>query len=419
MRRVFPCLLVVMTFGLPVRAEQSETTGTPALSKEQAEKARRAELASLIATGDAATRVGRFPEAANAYSRALRLGDNPLVGGRLGVLLVGFGNHVLGADYLLDAIDRADSAPSWERVEFLQAYDVAKSQVCRVTVEVSAAHAQILLDGTIKQEDGVSGFTMFIEPGDHEFRAKLKGFDDAVVNFLAKKATSMRVSLVFAPKAELPQLPPPPIAPPSAAHKHPPMLRTSNVATDPNYSTQEDPFYAPPKAPVAEEKRGPRFSVNGGIVTLFGVASWNPAVGGVVGVGLRPHENFSIGLEGRAAWLTTPVAGRSGISAMTAGGLLSACGHLRRFFGCGLGYVGTVNVSASSVTYQETTLSYVQPGVGGRLGVEFLIGSTFVARVNVDALRLRQRVKVWVGNTTIVDQPPAMLGAQLSGEWRF
>jgi len=418
MRRVFPCLLVVVTLGLPARAEQSEAAGAPALSKVQAENARRAEMASLIAVGDAEKRAGRFPEAANAYSKALRLGDNPLVGGRLGVLLVRLGNHVLGADYLLDAIDRADSAPAWERHAFLDAYDVAKSQVCRVTVEVSAAHAQILLDGAIKQEDGVSEFTMFIEPGDHEFRAKLKGFDDAVVNFLAKKATSMRVSLVFAPKAELPELPSSPIKPPFPARIQPSWLPNSNIATDPNYSTKEDPFYAPPKPPKPEEKRGPRFSVNGGIVTVFGVASWNPAVGGVVGVSLMPHENFSIGLEGRAAWLTTPV-GNSAISAMTAGGLLGACGHLKWFFGCALGHLGAHVGKSEDGSSNERTFITFMPGIGARIGAQIPISKALKLEAAIEGLGVASGLKVVVGNRVVAEQPPVLIGSHVRAIWEL
>ena len=89
----------------------------------------------------------------------------------------------------------------------------------------------------------------------------------------------------------------------------PAVLRTSNIATDPNYSTKEDPFYEAPKPVKQAEKRGVRFSALGGVVTVFGVASWSPAVGGMLGGRLSPNEYASIGLEGRAAWLTSGVAG--------------------------------------------------------------------------------------------------------------
>jgi hypothetical protein len=210
------------------------------------------------------------------------------------------------------------------------------------------------------------------------------------------------------------------IAPPSPHNNKPAMLLASNIATDPDYSTKEDPFYEPPPPPPQkEEKVSPRFSVHGGIVTVFGVASWNPAVGGVVGVGLRVNQYLSFGLEGRAAWSTMQVASQPTLSAMTVGGLLSACGHFRWLVGCGLGYFGTVNVEAAEKIFIADTLVFAEPGVGGRLGVELPIGASFVARASFDALRLANPTVIVFGYRTSVDQPPIMLGGQLTGEWKF
>lgn len=428
MRRAAPCVFAVITLASPAYAERPDevTAATVLPSKENEEKARLAQMTSLIAKGDAEKRVGRFPDAANAYSQALRLGDNPLVGGRLGVLLVRLGNHVLGADYLLDAIDRADTAPAWERHAFLQAYDVAKAQVCRVTVEVSEAHAQILLDGTVKQEDGVTAFTMFVEPGDHELRAQLKGFDDAVVNFLANKGTSMRVTLELNPAA----IPAEDVLQTAIRLPHVKQKTPDQIVRgiedgsikfgkpDPaTWETLED--RPPPWEEKKEgEKQGPSFSVHGGVVVVFGAASWNPAVGGVLGVGLKPNEYMSFGLEGRAAWLTTGVAD-SAISAMTAGGLLSACGHLKWFFGCGLGHLGVTNVEFAKESYVEKTYSLFMPGGGARLGANIRFGRSFFAHASIDALGFTRGMKVVVDQTIINEQPPLMIGAQIGGGWEW
>jgi hypothetical protein len=142
----------------------------------------------------------------------------------------------------------------------------------------------------------------------------------------------------------------------------------------------------PPVTDEGEEKRGTRFTVHGGIVTVFGVASWSPAVGGVIGVGLRPHENVSLGLEGRAAWLTSGVGGER-ISAMTAGGLLSVCGHWKWFFGCGLGHLGVIEMKSRNETFLEKEDSLFAPGGGGRVGARVSLGS-FVIQSNFDALRM-------------------------------
>jgi hypothetical protein len=374
-------------------------------------------------TGDHARSSGRYNEAATAYKAALDIHLHPVIRGRLGLMLAKLGHLDKAAEELHEALEHGQGVTPQERREVTAAYDKAKALTTWVTVIISQTGAKITCDGEPWGREGFSSFWRFAMPGEHTLRATLDGYEEAVQTFTAKPGEEITVTLRLLPKPE--------IRPADQAERtietllqkkrrFPPQLHGSNIVGDPNYEQREDPNYGEPKEQKPEKKKtGPRFSVSGGVVTVFGVASWNPAVGGVVGVAVRPHENVSIGLEGRAAWLTTGVAGSSALTAMTAGGLLSACGHLRWFFGCGLGYVGTVNVSASSVTYKETKLSYVQPGAGLRLGAEFPFGSTFVARAGIDAMRLTYRIKIWVGNATLVDQPPMMFAGQVSGEWRF
>lgn len=152
-------------------------------------------------------------------------------------------------------------------------------------------------------------------------------------------------------------------------------------------------------------------------MTVFGVASWDPAVGGVLGGRLSPNEYLSFGLEGRAAWLTSGVAGER-ISAMTAGGLVSGCGHLKWFFGCALGHLGVLQIEASKETFLEKKDSWFMPGAGVRLGARTHLRS-FVLEANADALRTRTGTKVVVGQEVISEQPPWMFALQVSGGWEW
>jgi len=151
---------------------------------------------------------------------------------------------------------------------------------------------------------------------------------------------------------------------------------------------------------------------------VFGVASWQPAVGAVAEVRWRPKDYLSLGLEGRAAWVTSGIAGRP-INAMTAGGIASACGHWRWLFGCGLGYVGTVNVAFSDASYTGKSFSFVQPGGGGRIGTIVRFGPSFVVQGAIDALFLTRGTTLVSGQTLIVDQGPFMFGSQVLGGWEF
>ncbi|HMY18388.1 MAG TPA: tetratricopeptide repeat protein [Polyangium sp.] len=384
--------------------------------------AKQAEFDSFVVMGKRAQLVGRYEEAATAYRAALDIQPHPVIAGRYGLVLMKLGHLDKAAEELHEAHERGQGVALHERREVAGAYDKAKALTTWVNVNVSHMGAKVTCDGEEWSREGFSSFWRFAMPGEHTLRATLDGYNEVVETFIAKPGDELTISLKFVPLvgSNLPELPTPVAAAPSETRVFPPMHRTSNIVGDSNYDPKEDPSYGEPKEtkPVPK-KSGPRFSVNGGVVTVFGVASWNPAIGAVVGVGLRPNDYFSLGLEGRVAWLTTPVADLTAISAMTAGGIMSACGHLRWFVGCGLGYVGTVNVTASKVTFHEETHSFVQPGFGARLGAEIPIGSTFVARANIDAMRLMYRIKIGVGNMVIVDQPPAMFGAQIAGEWKF
>jgi len=412
--------LRAFVLGVCLSASSVARADTPADQTHDAE--READFNLLVTMGNRAYLARRYDEAATAYKLALDKKPDAVISGRFGLALIKLGQLDRAAEELHEAFERGQGVTLQERREVAAAYDKAKSATTRVSVTISQVGAKVTCDDQPWNREGTSSFWRFVMPGEHTVRAKLDGYEEAVESFTAKPGDEITISLKLVPLAapKLPELPAPSTAPPTAARNFQPWLRSSNIATDPNYSPDEDPFYGEPKeTKPAKKKSGPRFSISGGVVTVFGVASWNPAVGGVVGVGLRPHENVSFGLEGRAAWLTTQVVPESQINAMTAGGILSACGHLRFFFGCGLGYVGTINVTFSANGYKEASFADVVPGFGGRVGAEFRLASSVLIRGNVDILGLQKGLSVLVGDLVIAEQAPVMVGAQVSGGWEF
>jgi hypothetical protein len=374
-------------------------------------------------TGDHARSSGRYNDAATAYKAALDIHLHPVVRGRLGLVLVKLGHVDKAAEELHEALEHGQGVTAQERREVTAAYDKAKALTTWVTVIISHTGAKITCDGEPWDRGGHSFFWHFAMPGEHTLRATLDGYEEAVQTFTAKPGEEITINLKLLPNPE--------IRPSDQTERiietllqkkrrFPPPFNGSNVWGAPDYSQKEDPSYGEPKEtkPVPK-KDGPRFSVSGGVVTVFGVASWSPAVGGVVGVAVRPHENVSIGLEGRAAWLTTQIVPESQINAMTAGGILSGCGHFRWFFGCGLGYVGTTNVTFSANSYKEASFAKVVPGFGGRIGAEFRLASSILIRGNVDILGLQKGLSVLVGDLVIAEQAPVMVGAQVLGGWEF
>jgi len=374
------------------------------------EAVREGEFAGFVAIGDRERKAGRFGEAAKAYAAALKIKRDPLVAGRLGVILVELDQPTKAADLLLDALERAMNTTPGEREAFRKAYDLARAQVCRVEVQVTEAHAKIYLDGRIKQMPDLTGFTLYLAPGKHELRATLKGFDDAIVAFEAPKGGDIEVTLTLEQVSPLLE------SADKLLRKGPRHPVVTNAEDPPEDEAKREPVQG---GIVGDQKStGMRKTISAGPVVVFGVASWSPAVGAVLAGSLRPNEYVSLGLEGRAAWLTTGVGGAA-INAMTAGGLVSACGHWRVFFGCGLGHLGLVHGTTSTDSFKPGSFTYFKPGGGGRVGLSVAPTHRFVLRGSVDVIGLSSGIRVVVRQTVIADQPPILVGAQIMGGWEF
>jgi len=412
------CLGVCLSASAAARAD---TSADQTQTLTDAEKEARLRL--FVKTGNQARLAGRYDDAATAYKAALDLQPDPVISGRRGLVLMKLGQLDRAGEDLYEAVvhGQGQGVSTQERRDVAAAYDKARALTTWVNVDISQAGAKVTIDGIPWNRHGFSSFWRFAMPGEHTLRATLDGYKEAVETFTAKPGDQITISFKLVPLAE-PKPPEPPSEDEALLRKKrrfPPILLSSNIVGDPNYSSKEDPSYGEPKeTKPAQTKDGPRFSVNGGVVTVFGVASWNPAVGGVLGVSVKPKEFLSLGLEGRAAWLTSGVGGGQ-ISAMTAGGTLSACGHARWFFACALGYVGTINVAFSEQSYKAKSVSFVQPGIGGRIGADVHVVSTFVLRPSVDVVGLPSGTKIVAGSKVVADQPGVMVSGQITGGWEF
>ena len=406
-----PGLSLVLFLALPAPAYADEPQTTASIPPEEKTKAlKEARFVSFVFDGDQARAAGKLGDAARAYASALEVHDDPVVAGRLGVLLVKLKRPEEAADLLIEGIERGVAAvePA-EYQTFSDAYRSARAQVTWVTVTISQAGAKVTLDGEPKNEQGYSAFNIFVLPGEHELRASLEGYEDASVTFNALKGKEDKVTLTLKPFGKL-----------LAKRETLRVMHVNNKLPSLDDPPEDEPekrvVYGGVDGGPKPEKT--RVEVAAGPVVVFGVASWQPAIGAVAGVRWSPKEYFSLGLEGRAAWLTSGVAGRP-INAMTAGGIASACGHWRWLFGCAIGHLGLINVQAESVSYKEKVITFVKPGFGGRLGAAFSVARGFVVRTSLDAIGLSGRTKILEGQTTIVDHPPVMIGVHVLGGWEF
>lgn len=399
--------------GVCLSASGAARADIPAVSEQEA----RFDL--LVRTGNQARLAGRHRDAAIAYKAALEIHPHPVVSGRLGLALLKLGQIDLAGHDLHLAMEHGQGVPLQERTEITAAYDKAKALTTWVSVKISQVGATVTCDGESWNREGTSAFWRFVMPGEHTIRAKLDGYEEAVQTFTAKPGERIAISLQLVPIVKLEPISEDEPILRKKKRYFPPPFNSSNVWGSPDYEPKEDPNHGEPKeTKPAPKKDGPRFSINGGVVTVFGVASWNPAVGGVVGVSVKPKEFFSLGIEGRAAWLTTGVAGRQ-ISAMTAGGIVSACGHLKWFFGCGLGSIGALHIEFSDESYTGKSSTHLKIGGGGRAGVLIRASDSVFFTGSIDVISLSRGTKLAVQNQVIADIPPIWAGGQISGGWEF
>lgn len=376
---------------------------------------------TLRILGDVERLAGRDVDAAISYARALALRHDPLVAGRLGVLLVKFGKYEDAAEKLLDAIQLATDATPAERKAFTDAFEKVLSHGAWLHVTISHVGAQVTIDGAPKNTPGRSAFYTFVAAGEHVLHARLEGYQDVSIPFMAHKRKEARLVVTFVPL--LPELPTPPAVtntPPDVVEAPPLPPPAKRVSTS-GLPKQDDPAgYPDPVMEKPKEDHGKGFhgSIFAGPVVIFGVASWMPAVGGMIGGAWRPNQYLSLGLEGRAAWLTVGVGGQP-ISAMTAGGLLSACGHVKWFYGCALGHLGMTSIEFSRESFTGKTYSKLQPAGGARVGANVRITRSFIARGSIDALALPSGIKVAVGETVYSEIPPVMFGAHVGAGWEW
>lgn len=410
----------------PASATLSATTAPPsAASSAPSPQAIQAAFSTLVALGDKARKEGQFTDAMDAYRKALALRDDPVLVGKLGLIYAIGGAPEMATRNLLVALERGGGTPI-EKKEFFRVFQQTRPHVCLLHVLGNVFDAEVSIDASPFRKEMGPTFKLFVMPGKHVVRGRAPNGDEAVAEKECPKGGEetatlqwnlpARVEAVESLREEEEDAPPP------ATPMRPGRLLKVRIERDPMLTAVDDE--PPPRGPIVggvlgeQKKPPPRGAIGGGAAFVFGVASWGPAVGVALHGSARPIEAFSIDLDVRAAWLTSGIGGEP-IKAMSVGGLLSACGHWRWFFGCGSGYLGAIRIDANDGRYQEHSYLFVKPGLGGRLGGIIRLAPTIGLQLSAEIIGLNSGIRVVVNRATLTDQPPLMMGANVLGVWEF
>ena len=183
MRRALPLLLTAaLVVEAPAHAaEPSSPTTRPATS-----------AAELVRDGDRARRAGRCAEAVTAYQAALAAqhaaalspDQRAAIVGELGVCEVMLGKFRDAAEHLQEALEQQHGREQQRRFE--EAQKKAEREVGMVFISVDPPDAEVLVDGRAVGTSQPS-YLVFVEPGRHAVRARLKGYADAVTSVPVNK----------------------------------------------------------------------------------------------------------------------------------------------------------------------------------------------------------------------------------------
>jgi len=379
---------------------------------------------NLVTLGNKLNKRGAKVDALRAYMSALKLKDDPTVRGRAGLLAAWAGANKEAAYHLEAATEHNGGESDDEKKEFHDAFRKVRQLVCLLEVRGNVYDAEIALDDEPLRSRIGAVFHIWTDPGRHRVHGT-SPLGEASEDVDCPKGKDAVADLQWKRQTPAPSPTVEPPIPKEPVHLHPTKKKSLSLAlaiVDQRIQRQEDPWgYPDPSSTDKQSKASegrPSASIGGGPTAVFGVASWLPALGASLSASVR-WGPISINLDGRAAWLVSTIADRD-IRAMTAGGLLGACGHYRWMFACGEVHLGILQIDASEYTYKDAkTFSFLKLGAGGRVGVDIPLSGPLSVRIAADVLGLSGGTRVQLNRSVLADHPGVMIGSNVAAMYRF
>jgi len=337
------------------------STAFVAPSAHAAETNHDAEFTTLVNRGDKARSSGQWVDAAHAYAEALELRDDPLVSGRVGLVLVELRHFDVAAQRLLHAIEDNAGASDAERTRFVRAFQTARDEVCKLNVTIDHRGARFEVDGQV-QEQEKGDFVAFVGAGVHTLRVSLEGFEDETREITAPRGGLLKLAFSMRPRQQRLGIASTALPPLTANGSKRPVLHQDKLAA----------------TNVTSRSNG-QFIAGLGAILVLGVTP-TPALGPQIFAAWRSHSWWEVGLDLRAAWTFVHDDQFPNSNFFTWSAIIAPCGRLRdRWFGC-------VLIEADGVEREGFSRSAFLPGFGLRGGGEFALHKRLRFQVSGDAV---------------------------------
>ncbi len=348
-RRLAALFSALVCFGLAGEAAGQTASPGPSASSTAAD------FGALVKKGDQARIAGKWSDALEAYGKALEVREDPLVSGRIGLVLLEFREYDVAAIQLLRAIERGAGVNDAERTRFFQAFLVAQKETCRLDVIIVQTGVKFEIDGEPRLEGRHDSWT-FVKAGKHKLHASLEGFEDQTIEIDAPKGGQLPIKIELHPvkPQEEPTKEPDPEPPPKVAD--PPQHEDKPAALIVNDK---------PVAPTNPPPKNGSFVVGIGAGFVF-EATPTPAMGPHAFVAWRSRSWWEVGVDARVAWTFVEDKRAPRTQFVTWSAMLAPCGRWwkQRLLTC-------VLVQVDGAQRMDGAEGRLLPGFGLRGGVEF------------------------------------------------
>ncbi len=314
-----------------------------------------ADFDALVKKGDHARIAGNWSVALEAYAKALERREDPLVAGRVGLVLNALHEYEAAAGKLFHAIERSAGIDYAERTRFFQAFVLAQKQTCRLDVTIVQTGVKLEIDGETRFAGRREGWT-FVKPGKRTVHASLEGFEDQTIEIDAPKGGQVPIKIELRP-----------VKPPEEPAKEP-EPEPASKATDPPLHGDKPAAVVikdKPTAPTNPSWKNGSFVVGIGAGFVFG-ATPTPAMGPHAFIAWRSRSWWEVGVEGRVAATFVEDERFSTTQFVTWSAMVTPCGRWwkQRLLTCGL-------VQVDGAQRADGGGGGLLPAFGVRGGLEF------------------------------------------------
>ena len=372
--RVFLCVAGLLAARASFADEGDDDRRRPEKQLSEADEMR---FRALVKDGARAADDGRLNDVIRAYMAALDIRRDPLISGRLGLVLAMTNDpsaQVIAAGSLYKAISEHAGVSRAERKAFFDAFDLVQSKICRIYVTTNDVNAVVQMDDN-KRIKSHGSYWEFAEPGKHEIVGTLDDHDDVRSSIVCPAGKRIEVFLDF-------------------AHKDAPIKMVESVRDKLVFVEPPSPMSSGDKLSKPDPNTNRRVNFALGPAMVFGVAP-SPAYG-ISLSGAYNLGNVMVNVTTRGTYALGPFTDVP-LDVFSFNALVGPCKSWNWLNGCAFASVNLIKSRPTAAVPDDFyTTAQLVPGLGIGIGARQLLGRNVRVYAGGDAMILSHETMVIV-----------------------